>query len=494
MIDDRYELLGKLASGGMGSVWRARHRQLDIEVAVKFMDATLTGSPEFRGRFEREARAAARLRTRHVARVLDHGHFGELPYIVLELLDGQDLRALLQRARRLTPSETCRLVDQLALGLTAAHELGIVHRDLKPSNVFLAREDGEDIVKLLDFGVAKAVGFGGDEHRTSTGVLVGSPNFMSPEQARSERDVGPRSDLWSLAVIAYRCLTGRHPFPGEHAADVLLRICKGPIAPPSSLQPDLSATLDAFFVRALDRDPAGRFSTAAEFATALRSSLASGASAAGFDEEDDAKEAPYLAQATIELDVVAGPLDGVLSPSDTESGVRTTSAPGGTASASPPLAHDAARTAIRVESRPSLHDAAAGHAPSREASEPSNEASRRAGRRSRIALGAAVLGALALGTALVRSRGSATPATAAPVAEASVPESALVSNAASAVKPERSPESATSALWPPAPSGRGVDSGPSKSASPSPSARPAPQRSTQPKSGATLAPGPSWGF
>jgi serine/threonine protein kinase len=273
-ISDRYELSAQIASGGMGTIWRARHLQLEVDVAVKFMDPTLTGSPELRARFEREAKAAARLKTRHVARVLDHGVDDTHPYIVLELLDGEDLRAVLTRRGQLSIPEVVELVDQLARGLTAAHDAGIIHRDLKPSNVFLIREDDDLVVKLLDFGVAKTPSFGASsEHRTSTGVIVGSPNYMSPEQARSPRDIDHRSDLWSLGVIAYRCLSGKQPFAGDNPTDVLLRICKGPIPPPSAFAPELSAELDAFFARALDRDPDARFPTARAFAEALREAL-----------------------------------------------------------------------------------------------------------------------------------------------------------------------------------------------------------------------------
>lgn len=270
VIDGRYSLVEKLGSGGMGSVWRARHLTLDIDVALKFMSPRLARSKELRERFKREAKAAARLRTRHVARVIDHGVDGALPYIALELLEGEDLRQRLIRQRRFEPVELVELVDQIALGLQCAHEDGVVHRDLKPSNVFLAEEDGRVIAKLLDFGVAKASIFVGDAELTETGVMLGSARYMSPEQARSTREVDPRSDLWSLAVIVYQCLTGRHPFGADDVADAIARIRHAALIPPSEYLSTLPTSLDAFFSRALARDLERRFSTASEFAREFR--------------------------------------------------------------------------------------------------------------------------------------------------------------------------------------------------------------------------------
>ncbi|MBM4360758.1 MAG: serine/threonine protein kinase [Deltaproteobacteria bacterium] len=150
--------------------------------------------------------------------------------------------------------------------MQCAHDAGIVHRDIKPSNIFVTREDGETVIKLLDFGVAKTPVFGGNEHLTETGMILGSTKYMSPEQARSTRDVDHRTDLWSLAVIAYQCVTGHHPFEPEDASDVLLRIGSAQVPPVTVHVPDLPRAIDAFFRRALARPPAERHESATEFA------------------------------------------------------------------------------------------------------------------------------------------------------------------------------------------------------------------------------------
>ncbi len=272
VIAGRYGLVSRLGGGGMGAVWRARHLQLDVDVAIKFMSPRLASSQELRERFEREAKSAARMKTRHVARVLDHGVDGDAPFIVLELLEGEDLRRRMSRRGRFRLREVADLVDQIARGLQCAHDADIVHRDIKPSNIFVTREDGETVIKLLDFGVAKTPVFGGNEHLTETGVMLGSTKYMSPEQARSTREVDLRTDLWSLAVIAYQCITGHHPFEPEDASDVLLRIVQAPVPKPSSYVPDLPLALDSFFARALARLPVERFGSALEMAREFRAS------------------------------------------------------------------------------------------------------------------------------------------------------------------------------------------------------------------------------
>ncbi|HVY45595.1 MAG TPA: serine/threonine-protein kinase, partial [Minicystis sp.] len=235
VLAGKYQLERQLARGGMGSVWVARHLQLGTPVAVKFMDGALAAVPELRTRFEREARAAAVLQSPNVVRVLDYGLEAGAPYIAMELLQGETLGARLKRERRLPLPAVGRVVAQVTRALRRAHEAGIVHRDLKPQNVFLAREDDEEVVKVLDFGIAKMlVGEGTKAGDTSTGTLLGSPSYMSPEQVRRSKTIDHRSDLWSLAVVAYRALTGRLPYPGDEVGDVIVRICTETPPPPSS--------------------------------------------------------------------------------------------------------------------------------------------------------------------------------------------------------------------------------------------------------------------
>jgi eukaryotic-like serine/threonine-protein kinase len=272
VIAGKYRLESPLARGGMGSVWTARHILLDAPVAIKFIVPSGGGSEAGRTRFEREAKAAAMLQSPHVVRIYDYGVEAETPYLVMERLEGQDLAERLAERGRLSLPETVAIVTQVARALRRAAEAAIVHRDLKPSNVFIVggdEEDGGEIVKVLDFGVAKAprISLSGDI--TRNGTIVGSPRYMSPEQARSSGAVDHRSDLWSLAVIAYRALTGRVPFPGDELAEVILNVCTERPPPPSQIAPELGPEIDEFFARALDRDPGKRFQTARALALAF---------------------------------------------------------------------------------------------------------------------------------------------------------------------------------------------------------------------------------
>jgi eukaryotic-like serine/threonine-protein kinase len=264
VLGGKYRLEGLLGQGGMGSVWRARNLKLDAPVAVKLMDPSIVADPNALMRFHREAHAGAAVRSPHVLQVFDHdvdartGH----PYIVMELLEGEPLRQRIERVG-LTLAQTEVVVRDVCRGLSAAHEQGIVHRDLKPDNVFLERNQDEELAKILDFGIAKAPRFSAGLG-TQTGVLMGTPFYMSPEQIRGARHVDTRSDLWSLAVIVYECLTGRRPFQAETIGGLALAICSDAITPASQWA-RLSPAIDTWFERALARDPAGRFQTAAEF-------------------------------------------------------------------------------------------------------------------------------------------------------------------------------------------------------------------------------------
>jgi eukaryotic-like serine/threonine-protein kinase len=276
----RYRLERALARGGMGSVWVAQHTQLDVHLAIKFMDPTFAASSDARSRFEREAKAAAKLQSPHVVQVHDYGVEDNTPFIVMELLVGEDLGDRLKRERRLSLKATSDIVTQTAKALRRAHEEKIVHRDLKPGNIFLAKNQDDEIVKVLDFGIAKAR-MSTDGEVTKTGTLIGSPHYMSPEQARSGKNLDHRSDLWSLAVIVFRALTGHLPFPGDEIGEVIMAICADPIPVPSHVAPDLGPDVDQFFVRALARDPAKRFQSAKEMAEAFAVLAGAGAAAAG---------------------------------------------------------------------------------------------------------------------------------------------------------------------------------------------------------------------
>jgi serine/threonine-protein kinase len=268
IVAGKYRLTRLLGRGGMGSVWEGVHTSLGTRVAVKFIESEYADSPDARNRFENEARAAATLKSKHVVQVYDHGVMPDgRPYIVMEFLAGEPLDSRLERVGRLSPVDATRIVMHVARALTKAHQAGIVHRDLKPENVFLVwdDEDHADVGKVVDFGIAKFTNADmGLSSSTRTGSVLGTPYFMSPEQARGLRSVDYRTDLWALGVIAYRCLVGSLPFTGEAVGDLLVKICTAPIPVPSQMAPDLPPAFDAWFAKALDRDPERRFTSALE--------------------------------------------------------------------------------------------------------------------------------------------------------------------------------------------------------------------------------------
>lgn len=270
VVGGRYRLDRQLGKGGMGAVWLAQNTELGLSVAIKFLDDPDAEADMRRRRFEREARLVAKIESPHVVKVFDYGTHGEVPFLVMEVLRGEDLNTALKRERRLPPEHVARIVEQVAKGLRRAHDLGIVHRDLKPANIFLQEsDDGTPLVKILDFGIARSVAAEQGETLTESGATIGSPHYMSPEQARGLPHVDHRTDTWALGVVAFRCLTGRLPFPGKALGDIVLSVCTAPIPRMSEVAPDLSPDWDAFFARALARDPDERFQTARELARHL---------------------------------------------------------------------------------------------------------------------------------------------------------------------------------------------------------------------------------
>jgi len=266
IISNKYKLVQALAYGGMGCIWSARHETLDTQLAVKFIHPIHSACSELRGRFAREAITSARISSPHVVQVYDYGVEDDTPYLVMELLEGEDLGARLKRETRLSLEATCSILIQIAKGLRRAHEAGIIHRDLKPANIFIARDMDEEVVKILDFGIAK-LAFGPEV--TGLGQIVGSPLYMSPEQVYQSKSIDQRSDLWSLAVILFRVITGRAPFPGDDSATVLWNVLGGSTPVPSQVDPTLPPELDAFFVRAFKREPNERFQSVRELTDAF---------------------------------------------------------------------------------------------------------------------------------------------------------------------------------------------------------------------------------
>jgi serine/threonine-protein kinase len=285
IIADKYQLLKQLGRGAMGAVWQAKHLTLRSSVAVKLMDPMIGLSPSGVARFLREARAAAELRSPHVVQILDHGVDKGQPYIVMEMLEGESLSERLRRVGRLSPRETARIVSHVARALARAERAKVVHRDLKPDNVFLVRNEDEDLAKVLDFGIAKvletSLGRSFGEESTAAGVLIGTPYYMSPEQAEGLKTIDHRTDIWSLGVMAYECLLGEVPFHRDTLPALVLAICSGSPPIPSSRGP-VPAGFDAWFARACAHDPVRRFDSALEAAlqlTAICTSADDGSSA-----------------------------------------------------------------------------------------------------------------------------------------------------------------------------------------------------------------------
>lgn len=258
----------------MGCVWAATHLELDAPVAIKVAHP---GPERIRrtAASRREARAAARLRSPHVVQVFDFGTDDGVAFIAMELLVGESLRARLDSEVRLSPRQAGEIVQQAAAALELAHRERIVHRDIKPSNLFLVREKAREVVKVLDFGVAKWMDVeSSTRSRTDNAGLVGSAGYMSPEQARGQ-GVDHRSDVWALGVVAYEMLLGARPFQGVSIPETLAIICTGRYVSPSALVGSAYAVLDPVFARVLDPDREGRYQSVGEFASAFTDAVLS---------------------------------------------------------------------------------------------------------------------------------------------------------------------------------------------------------------------------
>lgn len=277
VIADRYRIVRPIGKGAMGTVYRAEHMTLHAPVAVKLVDPTLLDPSsqdrsEVISRFLREAQSAAALRSPHVVQILDHGIDHGIPYMVMELLEGETLEERLARIGPLPFAMTAEIIVHVARALGKAHEVGIVHRDLKPGNVFITKNDEDEIAKVLDFGIAKWTGSpGGPGAATETkvGFMVGTPAFMSPEQASGIHEVDYRTDLWAMGVIAFQCVTGKLPFFSDAVGELILQICAKPIPVPSKVA-RVPEGFDVWFAQAVQRDRSRRFKTAREQAEALR--------------------------------------------------------------------------------------------------------------------------------------------------------------------------------------------------------------------------------
>ncbi len=272
VVAERFSLVRLIGKGGMGSVWHARDSRLDMDCAIKFIEGDVAKLDELRVRFEREAKAAAALKSPHVVQVIDQGVWENIPFIAMELLDGEDLAHRIA-VRRLDYVELSGIVGQVCRALSRAHQMGIIHRDLKPENIFIVRDDDREIAKILDFGIAKHMKGEISGSNTKTGTMMGTPYYMSPEQAQGTKTVDARSDLWSLAVIVFQCMCNQLPFESEALGDLLVKIIVAPVPVPSQLVGGLPPGFDQWWFRAASRDPEMRFQNAREFGETLAMAL-----------------------------------------------------------------------------------------------------------------------------------------------------------------------------------------------------------------------------
>ncbi len=268
VIADKYRIDGQLGEGGMAVVFSAQHMLLDKPIAVKILSPDLPHTPELVERFLTEARAAAKVDTPNVARVMDVGTLKSgLPYMVMERLDGCDLEELLRLEKQLSVGDAVDYVLQALAGLAHAHTLGIVHRDLKPANLFLAHQnDGTAIIKILDFGIAK---LDSKTRMTKAGQAVGSPTYMSPEHIRASEHVDHRTDIWGMGVVLYELLTGEPPIEEDGVGETIAAVLNKKAPPVRTRRADVPEKLDDAIMKCLQHDPNDRWPDVSAFARAI---------------------------------------------------------------------------------------------------------------------------------------------------------------------------------------------------------------------------------
>jgi len=262
VLDGRYRVDAMIATGGMSAVYRGLDLRLDRPVAVKIMDSRYAGDNQFLTRFQREARAVARLKDPGLVAVYDQGIDGQHPFLVMELIEGGTLRELLRERGPMPPHAVAAVLRPVLGGLAVAHSAGLVHRDIKPENVLIS-DDGD--VKIADFGLVRAVA---EAKITSTSVILGTAAYLSPEQV-STGDAGPRSDVYSVGILAYELLTGVTPFNGDSALAVAYQRMENDVLPPSRVIAGVPAQFDDLVLQATAREPADRYADAADMAGEL---------------------------------------------------------------------------------------------------------------------------------------------------------------------------------------------------------------------------------
>ena len=278
VVAGRYRIEAQIGAGGVGSVYRVRHVHTDEVLALKVLQTHALNDADAVERFRKEARVTARIASEHVTRVTDADtakDLGDAPFLVMELLRGNDLTQVIAARGPLPPALVVELLQQAARALDKAHAIGIVHRDLKPDNLFLTqREDGTPCVKLLDFGIARITDAAPSSMKTQAGMVFGTPGYMAPEQMTGEADlISPATDVWALGLVAYCMLVGQDFWSAPTLAQLFATVLAGPIPRPSDRGSTLGEGFDVWFARAVARDPKERFQAAGEAVAALSSAL-----------------------------------------------------------------------------------------------------------------------------------------------------------------------------------------------------------------------------